>query len=90
MEEIQDRKLEMIKHRLQQRKRKKGWKKEREEGRREELRIKRKRDKVAVTTGIERYRGQNAKERDTGDRKVTENLWRGRRPGETRKRMAAR
>lgn len=66
--------MEMIKHRLQQRKRKEGWKKEREERGREELRIKRKRDKVAVTTGIERYRGQNAKERDTGDRKVTENL----------------
>lgn len=64
----------MIKHRLQQRKRKEGWKKEREERGREELRIKRKRDKVAVTTGIERYRGQKAKERDTGDRKVTENL----------------
>ena len=62
----------MIKHRVQQRRRvgKKGGEELDGEG----SRIKRKRDEVAVATGIERYRGQKAKERDTGDRKVTENL----------------
>lgn len=62
----------MIKHHAQQRRRVK--KKGEEELGGEGLRIKRKRDEVAVVTGIERYRGQKAKERDTEDRKVTENL----------------